>query len=165
MMRRNDRLHYTIVAVTLVSLFTASILWGAEGKPSKPTSKDKCPVCGMFVAKYPDFLAQIAFRDGSIVFFDGVKDMFKYYLNMSNYDSRHKAADIEAIYVNDYYSLTLVNGMKAYYVQGSDVFGPMGRELIPFEKEREAKEFMKDHKGKTLLKFQEITGQIIKGLD
>ena len=43
------------------------------------TDKDKCPVCGMFVAKYPGFLAQIQFRDGSIAFFDGPKDFFKYY--------------------------------------------------------------------------------------
>jgi nitrous oxide reductase accessory protein NosL len=119
----------------------------------------------MFVAKYPDFLAQIVFRDGSVAFFDGVKDMFKYYLNMSKYNSKQKETDIEFVYVNDYYSLTPVDGLKAYYVQGSDVFGPMGRELIPFEKEREAKEFMRDHKGKTLLRFQDISGPIIKGLD
>jgi len=165
MMRRNERLQYTIVGVTVIFLLTASALWGAESKPAKPTPKDKCPVCGMFVAKYPDFIAQIVFRDGSVAFFDGVKDMFKYYLNMSKYNSKQKETDIEFVYVNDYYSLTLVDGLKAYYVQGSDVFGPMGRELIPFEKEREAKEFLRDHKGKMLLRFQEISGPIIKGLD
>jgi copper chaperone NosL len=165
MMRRNDRLQYTIVGVTVIFLLTASALWGTESKPAKPTPKDKCPVCGMFVAKYPDFIAQIVFRDGSVAFFDGVKDMFKYYLNMSKYNSKQKETDIEFVYVNDYYSLTLVDGLKAYYVQGSDVFGPMGRELIPFEKEREAKEFLRDHKGKMLLRFQEISGPIIKGLD
>ena len=165
MLGLNNMLRHTIVAVTMMSLFAASLLWGAEGKPSKPTSKDKCPVCGMFVAKYPDFIAEIVFRDGSVVFFDGAKDMFKYYLNMNKYNPRQKETDIEYVYVTDYYSLTIVDGLKAYYVQGSDVFGPMGRELIPFEKEREAREFMKDHKGKTLLRFQEITASIIKGLD
>jgi copper chaperone NosL len=165
MMGLNNRLRYVIIALIVISFFAVPLLWGAERKPVKPTSKDKCPVCGMFVYKYPDWVVQIVFRDGSVAFFDGAKDMFKYYLNMNKYNPRQKETDIESVYVTDYYSLTLVDGLKAYYVQGSDVFGPMGRELIPFEKEREAREFMKDHKGKVLLKFQEITGLIIKGLD
>ena len=41
----------------------------------------------------------------------------------------------------------------------------MGRELIPFEKVDDAKEFMKDHKGKVLLKFKEVTFPLVKGLD
>jgi nitrous oxide reductase accessory protein NosL len=163
-MLKENFVRYILLTIVLV-LFSWTVLQGAEKVPAKPTPRDKCPVCGMFVYKYPDFLAEIVFRDGSVAFFDGAKDMFKYYLNMSKYNSRQKATDIESVYVNDYYSLTLVDGLKAYYVQGSDVFGPMGRELIPFEKEREAREFVKDHKGKALLKFQEITDPIIKGLD
>jgi nitrous oxide reductase accessory protein NosL len=41
----------------------------------------------------------------------------------------------------------------------------MGRELIPFEKEADAKEFLIDHKGKSVLKFKEISIETIKGLD
>ena len=32
---------------------------------------------------------------------------------------------------------------KAFYVIGSNVYGPMGEELIPFKNEDEAKKFMK----------------------
>ena len=120
---------------------------GGERKPVKPSPKDKCPVCGMFVAKYPDFLAQIIFKDGSALFFDGAKDMFKCYLNLKKYHPSKKQSDIDSIYVNDYYGLTFIDGFKAFYVIGSDIYGPMGRELIPFEKEADAREFMKDHKG------------------
>jgi nitrous oxide reductase accessory protein NosL len=67
--------------------------------------------------------------------------------------------------VTDYYGLAFVDGYKAIYVIGSDVYGPMGRELIPFEKEADAKEFMKDHKGKTLLRFKDVTMEVIKQLD
>jgi nitrous oxide reductase accessory protein NosL len=45
--------------------------------PATVAKTDKCPVCGMFVAKYPDFLGQIIFSDDSHAFFDGAKDMFK----------------------------------------------------------------------------------------
>jgi len=42
--------------------------------------------------------------------------------------------DIDSIYVTDYYNLTLIDGYQAFYVVGSNVYGPMGKELIPLEK-------------------------------
>jgi copper chaperone NosL len=119
----------------------------------------------MFVAKYPDWVAQVTFKDGSLAYFDGAKDMFKYLFNLKKYNSSKKPADIRAIYVIDYYDLTFINGQEAYYVTESDIYGPMGRELIPFQKEADARGFMKDHKGKTVLKFREVTPEIVKGLD
>ena len=74
-------------------------------------------------------------------------------------------ADIAALYVTDYYSLTLVEGKAAWYVVGSDVLGPMGRELIPLAVEKDARQFMIDHKGKRLLRFGEVTADVVKGLD
>ncbi len=139
--------------------------WAADPKPLKPTPKDKCPVCGMFVYKYPDWVAQAVFRDGSRLYFDGVKDLMKFYLNPSAYQSTKSRTETAAIFVTDYYSLESVEGTRAYYVIGSDVFGPMGKELIPFGKEAEAREFLKDHKGKKILRFQEITPEILKPLD
>jgi len=41
----------------------------------------------------------------------------------------------------------------------------MGRELIPFEKEAQAQEFMKDHKGKSVLPFDKIDLSLVMGLD
>ena len=83
---------------------------------------EKCPVCGMFVAKYPDWVAAIAFSDGLTVFFDGVKDMLKYYFNMGKYAPGKTTADIQAIHVTDYYRLEPINGRQAFYVVGSDVY-------------------------------------------
>jgi copper chaperone NosL len=144
---------------------SASLSSGGQMNPAKPGSKDKCPVCGMFVAKYPDFLAQIEYRDGSSVFFDGAKDMFKYYFEIQKYHPSRKQSDIEAVYVTDYYSLSPINAYEATYIVGSDIYGPMGRELVPFEKLEDAKEFMKDHKGKALMKFRDVTFPLVKGLD
>lgn len=151
--------------VFLLACLTVSLSWAEEQKTIKPSAKDKCPVCGMFVAKYSDFLAAIVFKDGTCVFFDGSKDMFKYYFNLKKYDPARKQSDIEAVCVTDYYDLKLVNGLEAFYVTGSDVHGPMGRELIPFAREEGAKEFAKDHKGKPGIKFGEVTPALIKTLD
>jgi len=155
------RLYVIILVILMISPFASA----GEKKPIKPTPKDKCPVCGMFVAKYPDFLAEILFKDGTYAVFDGTKDMFKYYFNIGKYHPSKKTSDIDSIYVTNYYDLTLIDGVRAFYIIGSDIYGPMGRELIPFEKEPDAKEFLKDHKGKSILRFKEITHEIVKSLD
>lgn len=133
--------------------------------PRRPSREDKCPVCGMFVSKYSDFLAQIIFRDGTTVFFDGTKDMFKYYLGLGKYAPSRDPSEVAAVYVTDYYSLMAVDGTTAFYVIGSKIHGPMGHELIPFMKEEDANEFMFDHLGKEIIPFKGITLEIVKGLD
>jgi len=162
-MLRGSPLKLILTLTLALALFSPA--WAEDPKPLKPSAKDKCPVCGMFVAKYPDWQAQVIFRDGSLAYFDGAKDMFKYLFNLKKYNPTKKSADIRAIHVNDYYDLIFINGWEAYYVAGSDIYGPMGRELIPFQKEADARGFLKDHKGKTLLKFKEVTPEIVKGLD
>ncbi len=119
----------------------------------------------MFVAKYSDFVAEILFKNGSYAVFDGAKDMFKYFFNIKKYNPMMDKENIEAIYVTDYYSLNLIDGLKAYYVLGSNIYSPMGNELIPFEKESDATVFMKDHQGKSILRFHEIKYDIVKNLD
>lgn len=151
--------------ILIVLLLGVSLSIAADFKPHKVGPKDKCPVCGMFVAKYPDFAVQIQFRDGSTAHFDGAKDMFKYYLNVPGYTPGKKSSDITAIYVTNYYDLALVNGLTAHYVIGSDVYGPMGRELIPFAKGSEAREFMKDHRGTAIVRFNDVGHATLKPLD
>lgn len=151
--------------ILAIVFLTVSGVSADEAQPLKPVAGDKCPVCGMFVAKYPDFLAQITFKDGSYAFFDGVKDMIKYYLDLPKYNPSKKPDDIAAIFVTDYYSMNLIDGFKAHYVIGSDIYGPMGNELIPFKEEAEAKEFMKDHLGKSMMGFNQINEALVKTLD
>jgi len=158
-------MNYFKIFVFVYSLLSVSSIWGADTIPVKPSPKDKCPVCGMFVAKYPDFLATIRFRDGSWVFFDGTKDMFKYYFDIKKYDPSRKQFGIEAVYVTDYYNLSSVDAYKATYIVGSDIYGPMGRELVPFEKEDDAKVFMEDHKGRSMVKFKDVTISLVRSLE
>lgn len=152
-----------LICFFLLSL--VSSLPASEQNPRKPSEKDKCPVCGMFVYKYPEWIAEIIFHDGSVAYFDGAKDLFKYYLDPSKYAGGKTRRDISAIYVTEYYSGEMINGMISYYVVGSNVLGPMGNELVPFAKETEAKQFMKDHAGKKLMQFKDVTPAVIGSLD
>ena len=138
---------------------------GAAGAAMAPAPADKCPVCGMFVAKYPDFLARVAFADGGQVFFDGAKDMFRYLLDPGRYQPQRQGQEIVAVQVTDYYELSATDGRRAWYVVGSDILGPMGHELIPFAGEQAAREFMRDHAGRRLLRFDEVTAELLRELE
>ncbi len=152
------------VFAVLLAAFCLPTL-AAEPPAPQPGPKDKCPVCGMFVARYPDWVAAVVFTDGSAVFFDGVKDLMKYRFRMDRYGRGKTPAEIRSIYVTDYYRLEPIDGRRAFYVIGSDVLGPMGKELIPFAREEDAREFLKDHRGEEILTFERIDPETLKRLD
>jgi nitrous oxide reductase accessory protein NosL len=131
----------------------------------EPGREDKCPVCGMFVYKYPEWVAAIVYLDDTTVFFDGAKDMFKYYHNLSHYAPDRKLEDIDSVWVKDYYELEMIDAKKAFFVIGSQVYGPMGKELIPLITEEDARTFIEDHQGKTMVRFDDVTPDLLKGLD
>jgi len=136
----------------------------AAGSPKEKIEADtRCPVCGMFVAKYPDWNTQIHHIDGTILVFDGTKDMMVYYLNPEKFGP-HSRDSIKEIWVKDYYTLEWIDGRSAFFVIGSDTYGPMGHELIPFSSSEAAKSFLKDHHGKQILTFDEITESIVESL-
>ncbi len=125
----------------------------------------KCLVCGMFVHKYPKWTTQIVTKNQENHFFDGVKDMMKFYYQPSLYHRNDTIDDFTHIFVSDYYTLEKIEARNAIFVSGSDVYGPMGYELIPFKNKADALEFSKAHKGKKILSFDAITPQIIWSLD
>lgn len=130
-----------------------------------PGPKDTCPVCGMFVSLYPDWVATVLYQDGHAHHFDGAKDLFKYLLELPKYAPGHTPADIAAIGVTDYYQVTRIDARNAWYVIGSDVLGPMGHELIPLTTAAEAEEFLKDHHGKRIVRFADVTPALLQALD
>jgi len=119
----------------------------------------------MFVAKYPDWVSAIVFKDGGTVFFDGAKDLFKYYFDLNRYNPGQDITNIASVYVTEYYNMTLIDARKSHYVIGSDVYGPMGRELVPFKNRPEAAEFLKDHRGQKVVRFKDIAPALIESLD
>ena len=122
----------------------------------------KCPVCGMFVAKYPKWAARIE-ADAKNYYFDGVKDMMKFYIFDVDFPfNRDKITHIE---VTDFYTLEDFDSKEAFYVVCSDVYGPMGNELIPFLTIDAAENFMRDHRGEKILSFNYITPQLVMVLD
>ncbi len=131
----------------------------------KVPKEAKCPVCGMFVYKYPKWVAKVTFENGHAHYFDGVKDMMKYYFDPGSYRGGHTKDDIKQMQVSNYYTLEPIRAQEAYYVIGSNVYGPMGHELIPFSSREEAKAFQDRRFGKQILTFDQITPKKVYDLD
>ena len=47
-------------------LLSRSPAWSQELQLPAPGSKDTCPVCGMFVSRYPDWVATVLYKDGHV---------------------------------------------------------------------------------------------------
>ncbi len=148
--------------MTRVKIFTCFmlILTGVLSAGLSAAQEDvkkevRCTVCGMFVAKYPAWVTKIVHKEGPERYFDGVKDMMVYFFNPENYGAQPGNPVME-IWLKDYYSLKLIDAKKAFFVTGSDVYGPMGHEFIPFSSKEAAVSFSKDHHGKNILTFDKI---------
>ena len=149
-----------------ILLLAICCLWAASPAAAAATTVDKsarCAVCGMFVAKYPNWLVSLTMSDGATNYFDGVKDMMAFYFAPQTYGAK-PGVTIAEIRVNDYYTLKPIDARKAFYVVGSDVTGPMGHEFIPFSSKEAADSFSQDHHGMKTLTFEAITSEQVEAM-
>lgn len=119
----------------------------------------------MFVSRYPDWVAELLFTDGSRAVFDGARDLFRYLLDSRQFGGTKGPSDVAMVFVTDYYTLEPIDGRAAFYVIGSDVYGPMGEELVPFASRADAEEFRRDHGGRRVLAFDEVEPELPGLLD
>ncbi|MBU0960691.1 MAG: nitrous oxide reductase accessory protein NosL [Proteobacteria bacterium] len=153
---------FLLLSTVLLCLSLSSPL---AAEPVTPGTRDRCPICGMFVAPYPDWLAQIEFKDGSREFFDGPKDMFRFFLLLPENNSIRSREDIAAIYVTEYYSTKMMQADKLFFVINSDVYGPMGKELIPIHTMEAAETFKRDHRANAVVTFDQVTRDMLSDND
>ena len=152
----------SFAAVLACAIALGAAVASAAAPPGyvKPGRDEKCPVCGMFVYKYPDWVAELLFKDGSRAVFDGAKDLFRYFFDARRFGGTEGRGDVAVVFVTDYYTLEPIDGKPAFYVIGSDVYGPMGKELIPFERREDAEEFLRDHGGRRIIVFDEVEREL-----
>jgi copper chaperone NosL len=161
------RRRFLTASLVLLPLLAGRAQAGPEALVKSPTPgpRDLCPVCGMVVAKYPNWIASVVWRKGHAHHFDGAKDLFKFLFELPRYAPGHRREDIVNITVTEYYDLGRIDARKAFYVIGSDVLGPMGHELIPLASRADAEEFMRDHLGKRILTFEQVSRDLPARLD
>ena len=128
------------------------------GKIKEPTEKDTCTVCGMPPASYPKHHSQIWAMDGSTLHFCSTQCMVNFNADPLKYVK--EPTKTKMAWVTLFSDGMYESAFGAYYVVGSQVNGPMGKEAIPFKLKSDAEEFVKTNGGK-IVNFQQLTPQLI----
>ncbi|NCO51684.1 MAG: nitrous oxide reductase accessory protein NosL [Deltaproteobacteria bacterium] len=147
------RLFLLLLAGVLLSSFALA------AEPRLPETDDRCPVCGMFVKPFEQWIATLRFVDGQQLFFDGPKDLLRYYFALPATSVAKKPArdGVKDLWVTDYYTSRLLPVAEVWFISGSDVYGPMGPELVPVAGKKTAESFASDHGGKKISAFADLT--------
>ena len=153
-----------MAAFALALCLASGTIPAADREPIRPAGDDRCPVCGMFTVKYPDFAARVTFSDDASFTFDGPKDMFTFLLDLAKFAPDRSRSDVEEVRVTEYYELVAIDAHAAFFVIGSDVHGPMGPELVPFATRDDAEEFRTDHRGTAVVAFGDIDLDTLRDL-
>lgn len=151
-----------VVALTALSFISMAAHAGEDYAPQPIAKSERCPVCGMYPAQFPQWHAQIVFKDGEHTSFDSAAEMFRFLHNMAKYEKKHVAADIGKIFVPAYDKGAWLDAKQAFFVAGSKIQGPMGNDLPAFASKNAAVRFSKKSGGK-IFSFDQVTPAVVDG--
>ena len=139
----------------------------SELRPEQPRpipADARCPVCGMYPSRSPQWAAQVLYRDGHVHFVDSPIDLFQLMRDVPRHRAGHTTADILSTWVTDAPSGQWIATEKAWYVHGSDALGPMRMGDLPAFASRSAALAFARQRGGQLIEHGAITQTLIKSL-
>lgn len=125
----------------------------------------RCPVCGMYPARYPRWAAQVIYRDGDAHFFDSPLSYFLFLQAVERHARGRSGADIAARYVSDHGEGGWIDPAGAHFVHGSDATGPMRAGNLPAFARREAAEAFAARHGGRVIVAAEVDAALLRTLD
>ncbi|MFK7985652.1 MAG: nitrous oxide reductase accessory protein NosL [Sandaracinaceae bacterium] len=131
------------------------VLAACSGGEDTASSTTRCDLCGMVVAEDSGWRAGGTGADRETLAFDTPKCLFRH---------RHERGAVHAPWVIEYDSQDRQDASGLFYVLGSDIEGPMGRDLVPLASRTRATGFMQDHAGTEVLAFDEVTAEVTSAL-
>jgi nitrous oxide reductase accessory protein NosL len=138
---------------------------GLDMLDPRPVPDDaRCPVCGMYPARFPNWAAQTVFKDGAAHFFDSPVDLFAFQQRLSK-DKRYSLDDVAVSFVSDFETGHKIEAQHAFYVHGSSAVGPMRDADLPAFASREAADSLARSRGGKVLAFADITPELIQSLN
>lgn len=140
-------------------LFATDSLIGKEYKELN-LKQELCPIKGVSIEKYKDWLGYVEFDDGHIVAVSSPKYTFSYYFLEEKSNKKMKA-----IYLTDYKTKKIIDAKSAFYVFGSNLMSIGGDDIIPFLKEEDSKNFFDKSNGKKIFRYERMTENFINYLD
>ncbi len=166
-----------ILGIIAMFLFSSIYLSANEPYQMKVSKDERDNICGLQPYKYPRWMSEIELINGKKLHFASVKCMMLFYFKNDRWsdlgikDDKFKLKDgqvlahlrpqkreayIKAMRVTDYKTTRTIDAKKAYYVFGSRVISPIGDDLVPFQYEADAKEFIKEFGGSKILRFSDF---------
>ena len=141
----------------------------ASGMPptaARPVpTQARCPVCGMFPARTPEWAAQLIFHNGEAHFFDSPLSLFMYLHDMARYSPGRSVHDVAASYVSDSAAAgQWLTAEGAFYVHGSDARGPMRAGNLPAFATPAAAQAFAARRGGQVLTFAQIKPALLAQL-
>lgn len=127
-------------------------------------ASSRCPVCGMYPARYPRWAAQVILRDGAAHFFDSPVDLFVFLQGINRYDRRYARGDVAAVFAKDLESGKWIDARQAFFLHGSALVGPMRDADLPAFASREAAARRARAHGGQVLGYDEISPALIRPL-
>lgn len=132
----------------------------------KPIPADaRCPVCGMYPARFPRWAAQVVFKDGASHFFDSPIDLFAFLNRAGRYNKRYALKDIAVSYVTDFETGQWIEAGNAFFVHGSTAFGPMRDADLPAFSARQSADALARSRGGKVLTFTQVTPGLVQSLN
>jgi len=144
----------------LLWLLVAHGLSFAEGFP-KPGKDDRCPVCGMFVHKYPKWAAGFTFQSGARYFHCCPKCMLHNLHHVPKYQPGEIRENVRQIWVTEYYTTKQTDAHEVLFVVGTSLVGPMGLDLIPVQGKPSTENLKRDYNGEFILTLDQITPEVV----
>ena len=144
------RLVQVALVMSAVVLAAASIA-GCSGE-STAEAQQRCDLCGMRVDPSSGWRAGARDASGQALAFDAPKCMFR----------RHfERGAISEPWVIEYYSQVRRPARELFFVIGTDLQGPMGRDLVPVAGREAADRLLREHHGERVLAFDEVTREVV----
>lgn len=133
-------------------------------EPRPIPAEARCPVCGMYPARFPRWAAQTLFRDGAAQYFDSPVNLFVFLHRVDRYNRSYTLNDVAASFVTDFESGQWIELQKAFFVRGSAALGPMrGADLPAFASRAAADGFIRGRGGQVLT-FTQVTPELIRSM-
>jgi copper chaperone NosL len=117
---------------------------------------EHCAHCGMTIADGSGFTAGATASTGAAVWFDAPKCLFRWL-------GQPAGSGATGAWVTEYFTRARTPVDDALYVLGSDIDGPMGRDVVPVAPRDRAEHFASSHGGRVLSR-SEVTPDVIEGL-
>lgn len=133
--------------------------------PRSVPADARCPVCGMYPARSPEWAAQVIFDNGDTQFFDSPLSLFTYLQDVGRYTAGRQTSGIAASFVTDVSSGAWISARDAIYVSGSNAVGPMRAGNFPAFSSMAAAQRFADARGGVLLQAGQISPKLLQELN